>query len=221
MADRDAVTTSQPYPLEAPGLWVERIGTSVFPAGTPALFLDRDGTINVDTDYPSDPADIVLREDIAPVIAAANRAGIPVVVVTNQSGIARGYFGWPEFAAVNARLLALLEAQNCRIDLVLACAYHSSGTGELAAVDHPMRKPNPGMLLRARDLLCVDISRSIIVGDKADDMEAGRRAGLCEGWLVNGRSDRTPGEGASRTRNLTTDNDHSKLCDAIAELGRD
>ncbi|TIL35100.1 HAD family hydrolase [Mesorhizobium sp.] len=221
MADIGPVVRSDHYPLEAPGLWVERVGSPAFPAGTPALFLDRDGTINVDSGYPSDPADIVLRPQMLPVIRTANIAGVPAIVVSNQSGIARGYFGWPEFAAVNARLLALLKAQNCRIDLVLACAYHSSGTGELAAGDHPMRKPNPGMLLRARDLLGVDNSRSIIVGDKADDMEAGRRAGLCEGWLVNGRSNRTSGEGMFRTRNLTTDNDHSKLCDAIAELGRD
>ncbi|TIO07310.1 HAD family hydrolase [Mesorhizobium sp.] len=218
MADRDAVV--KPYPLEEPGLWVERIGTAIFPAGTPALFLDRDGTINVDTGYPSDPADIVLRPEMLPVIRTANIAGLPAIVVSNQSGIARGYFGWSDFAAVNARLLALLEVQGCRIDLVLACAYHSSGTGELAAGDHPMRKPNPGMLLRARDLLGVDIGRSIIVGDKADDMEAGRRAGLGEGWLVRGGSNRIAGAGAFATRRLMTGNDHRKLCDAIAELGK-
>ncbi|PAQ11365.1 D-glycero-alpha-D-manno-heptose-1,7-bisphosphate 7-phosphatase [Mesorhizobium temperatum] len=221
MADVGPVVRSNHYPLEEPGLWVERIASSVFPAGTPALFLDRDGTINVDSGYPSDPADIVLRPEMLPVIRTANIAGLPAIVVSNQSGIARGYLGWPDFAAVNARLLALLEAQGCRIDLVLACAYHSSGTGELAADDHPMRKPNPGMLLRARDLLGVDISRSIIVGDKADDMEAGRRAGLCEGWLVRGRFNRTSGDGMFTTRKLTTGHDHSKLCGAIAELGRD
>ncbi|RWQ63593.1 HAD family hydrolase [Mesorhizobium sp.] len=221
MADIGPVVRSNPYPLEEPGLWVERIDTSVYPAGTPALFLDRDGTINVDSGYPSDPADIVLRPEMLPVIRTANIAGLPAIVVSNQSGIARGYFGWPDFAAVNARLLALLEAQGCRIDLVLACAYHSSGTGELAAGDHPMRKPNPGMLLRARDLLGVDISRSIIVGDKADDMEAGRRAGLCEGWLVHGRFNRTSSDGTFTTRKLTTGSDHRKLCETIAGLGGD
>ncbi|WP_367118859.1 D-glycero-alpha-D-manno-heptose-1,7-bisphosphate 7-phosphatase [Mesorhizobium sp.] len=213
--------SSNPYPLEEPGLWVERIGTWVFRAGTPALFLDRDGTINVDSGYLGDPADIVLRPEMLPVIRTSNIAGLPAIVVSNQSGIARGYFGWPDFAAVNARLLALLEAQGCRIDLVLACAYHSSGTGELAVGDHPMRKPNPGMLLRARDLLGVDISRSIIVGDKADDMEAGRRAGLCEGWLVHGRLNRTSGDGTFTMRKLMTGNDHRKLCETIAELGGD
>lgn len=214
MADGSAA-----HPLEEPGLWVERIGDRVFSKGRPALFLDRDGTINVDTSYPSDPAEIVLRPEMLPVIRTANVAGLPAIIVSNQSGIARGYFGWPAFAAVNARLLELLEAQDCRIDLVLACAYHSSGTGELAVGDHPMRKPNPGMLLRAHDLLDLDINGSIIVGDKADDMEAGRRAGLREGWLVDGRFNRIAGDGTFATRKLMTGNDHRRLCDAIAALG--
>jgi D-glycero-D-manno-heptose 1,7-bisphosphate phosphatase len=216
MADTSA---SGPYPLAEPGLWVERVGSRVFPPNAPALFLDRDGTINVDTGYPSDPADIVLRPEMLPVIRTANLAGLPAIIVSNQSGIARGYFGWPEFAAVNARLLALLEAQNCRIDLVLACGYHSSGIGELAIGNHPMRKPNPGMLLRARDLLGVDVRRSIIVGDKADDMEAGRRAGLVEGWLVGGRFNRKAPDGSFTKRKLMTGNDYRRLCDVIAGLG--
>ncbi|AZO53379.1 MULTISPECIES: HAD-IIIA family hydrolase [unclassified Mesorhizobium] len=215
MADSGAV-----YPLEEPGLWVERIGSRSFSAGRPALFLDRDGTINVDTGYPSDPAQIVLRPETLPVIRTANLSDLPAIIVSNQSGIARGYFGWPEFSAVNERLLALLEAQDCSVDLVLACAYHSSGTGELAIGDHPMRKPSPGMLLRARDLLDLDTSRSIIVGDKADDMEAGRRAGLREGWLVGGRVSRKTDDGSFVTRKLVTGNDHRRLCDAVAELGR-
>ncbi|MGX5849782.1 D-glycero-alpha-D-manno-heptose-1,7-bisphosphate 7-phosphatase [Mesorhizobium sp. PL10] len=216
MADSGA---SGPYPLAEPGLWVERVGRRLFVVDTPALFLDRDGTINVDTGYPDDPADIVLRPEMLPVIRTANTVGLPAVIVSNQSGIARGYFGWPEFAAVNARLLALLEAEQCRIDMVLACAYHSSGTGELAIGDHPMRKPNPGMLLRARDLLGVDIGRSIIVGDKADDMEAGRRAGLVEGWLVGGRLNKRAPDGSFTTRKLMTGNDYRRLCDVVAGLG--
>ncbi|MEO5755655.1 MAG: HAD-IIIA family hydrolase [Mesorhizobium sp.] len=174
------------YPLTEPGLWVERIGDRVFPGASPALFLDRDGTINIDTGYPDDPAMIALRDNIAPAIAAANRAGIPVVVVTNQSGIARGYFGWGDFAAVNGRVLDLLRNQNAFVDMVLACAYHEAGIGPLAIADHPMRKPNPGMLVEAAKRLGIDLERSLIVGDKPADMEAGRRAGLAHGWLVDG-----------------------------------
>ncbi|WP_136622368.1 MULTISPECIES: HAD family hydrolase [Mesorhizobium] len=185
MAD---ATTSGPYPLAEPGLWVERIGSTVFPAGTPALFLDRDGTINVDTGYPDDPAEMVLRADIAAAIAAANRAGIPVIIVTNQSGIARGYYGWGDFVAVNGRVLELLGGEGAFVDMVLACAYHEAGSGSLAVADHPMRKPNPGMLLEAAKRVGLDLQRSLIVGDKQADMEAGQRAGLSQGWLVDGQA---------------------------------
>ncbi|TIP05160.1 MAG: HAD-IIIA family hydrolase [Mesorhizobium sp.] len=212
---------SEGFPLAEPGLWVERVGERTYPTGRPALFLDRDGTINVDTGYPSDPAEIVLRPEMLPVIRTANLAGLPAIIVSNQSGIARGYFGWSEFAAVNARLLALLDGHGCQIDLVLACAYHSSGKGDLAIGDHPMRKPNAGMLLRAGDLLGLDISGSIIVGDKADDMEAGRKAGLAEGWLVGGRFNRKTPDGGFTTHKLTTGNDHRRLCDSIVELSKD
>lgn len=187
MADRGTVKASQ-HPLVEPGLWIERISGTVFPADMPALFLDRDGTINVDTGYPDDPADVVLRDNIAPAITAANRAGIPVVVVTNQSGIARGYSGWDEFALVNGRVLDLLRHRSAFVDMVLACAYHDAGDGPLTVANHPMRKPNPGMLIEAASRLELDLRRSLIVGDKQADMEAGRRAGLSRGWLVDGEA---------------------------------
>jgi D-glycero-D-manno-heptose 1,7-bisphosphate phosphatase len=191
MTDRDAAVN--PYPLAEPGLWVERIGAKPFPANTPALFLDRDGTINVDTGYPEDPADVALRDDIVPVIEAANRRRLPVVVVTNQSGIARGYYGWGDFAAVNGRVLDLLQERNGFVDMVIACAYHEAGAGPLAIADHPMRKPNPGMLIEAAKRLGLDLRRSLIVGDKPADMEAGQRAGLSRGWLVDGEASDQPG----------------------------
>lgn len=212
MADR-AVT---PHPLTEPGVWVERIGDRVFPERMPALFLDRDGTINVDTDYPSDPAQIVLREDIAPVIAAANRAGIPVVVVTNQSGIARGYFDWGVFANVNGRVLELLRDRRAFVDMVVACAYHEAGTGPLAVADHPMRKPHPGMLLEAAKRLGIDLKRSLIVGDKPADMDAGRRVGLSRGWLVDGEASDQAG---FRTMRLRDRADANRLVAAVKALG--
>lgn len=170
--------------LVEPGLWMEAIGETVFPAGRPALFLDRDGTINIDTGYPRDPAEAVMRPQIVPVIAAANQRGLPVVVVTNQSGIARGYFGWPAFEAFNLRLWELLARQGVRVDLVVACAYHETGQGALRVAGHPMRKPNPGMILRAGEHLGADLERSVMVGDNPSDMEAGKRAGLTKLFLA-------------------------------------
>jgi len=206
------------HPLTEPGVWIERIGTRAFPPRLPALFLDRDGTINVDTDYPSDPAEIVLRPQMLPAIAAANRAGIPVVVVTNQSGIARGYFDWNAFAAVNGRVLELLGDQGVFVDMVLACAYHEAGVGPLAISDHPMRKPNPGMLAEAGKRLALDLQRSLIVGDKLADMQAGKRAGLAQGWLVDGEAAVQPG---FAIRPLRDSRDLGDLLAAIEALGRD
>ncbi|BCM21182.1 HAD family hydrolase [Mesorhizobium sp. J8] len=206
---------SEGFPLAEPGLWVERVGDRSFPAGRPALFLDRDGTINVDTGYPDDPAAMVLRDDIAPVIEAANGHGIPVVVVTNQSGIARGYFGWDAFARVNERVLDLLADQNAFADMVLACAYHDAGSGPLAIAAHPMRKPNPGMLLEAGRRLGLDLRRSLIVGDKPADMEAGRRAGLKRGWLVDGEVSTMDGLSVSPLRDAA---DFEGLLAAIRSL---
>jgi len=206
---------SEAFPLVEPGLWVERVGDRSFPAGRPALFLDRDGTINLDTGYPDDPTQMALRDGIAPVIAAANQRGIPVVVVTNQSGIARGYFGWDAFARVNGRVLDLLAAQNAFVDMVLACAYHDAGSGPLAIADHPMRKPNPGMLLEAGRRLGLDLKRSLIVGDKPADMEAGQRAGLERGWLVDGEGSTMGGLSVLPLRDAT---DLDGLLTAIRSL---
>ena len=167
------------HPLTEPGVWVERIGDRVFPGRLPALFLDRDGTINVDTDYPSNPAEIVLRDDIVPAIAAANRAGIPVVVVTNQSGVGRGYYTEADVHALHAKMSESLAEVGGRIDAYYYCPHHPEAAEEAYRhPDPPDRKPNPGMLLRAMADWPVDAARSIMVGDKAGDIEAGRRAGV-------------------------------------------
>ncbi|KRB18409.1 MULTISPECIES: D-glycero-beta-D-manno-heptose 1,7-bisphosphate 7-phosphatase [Mesorhizobium] len=206
------------HPLVEPGVWIERIGDRFFPRHVPALFLDRDGTINIDTDYPSDPGEIELRRQMLPAIAAANEAGIPVVVVTNQSGIARGYFGWSVFAAVNGRVLDLLHDRGVFVDMVLACAYHEAGVGPLGVSDHPMRKPNPGMLVEAAKRLGIDLERSLIVGDKLADMQAGKRAGLSQGWLVDGEA---AAQAGFAIRPLRDGSDLGGLLAAIEMLGRD
>jgi len=115
---------------------------------------------------------------------AANRLGIPVVVVTNQGGIGLGHFGWAEFAAVQDRLLDLLAAKGAHVDGVFASPFHPRATGPFAHPDHPSRKPNPGMLLAAADWLAIDLARSWIVGDHARDLEAAKRAGLAGGLHV-------------------------------------
>lgn len=184
MADAGGFGAASLQFLAEPGLWVQHLADLSSFAGRPALFLDRDGTINVDTGYPGDPAAVELLPDMLPAIRAANAAGLPVVIVTNQSGIARGMFGWADFAAVSERVIELLRMEGCRVAMVLACAYHEAGKPPLGVADHPMRKPNPGMLLKAAAMGGFDLTRSIMAGDKPSDIEAGRRAGLSRLFLV-------------------------------------
>ena len=149
----------------------------------PAVFLDRDGTLNEEVGYLSRPEELRLLPGAAAAVAQLNAKGIPVVVVTNQSGIGRGYYGWQDFAAVMSRMGTLLALENAHVDAVYAAPHHPEGRGDYAVPDHPDRKPNPGMLQRAAEEHGLDLGRSWMVGDKAIDVEAGRRAG-CRTCLV-------------------------------------
>jgi len=152
---------------------------------TPALFLDRDGVIVVDAHYLGDPDQVALLPGAGQLVKAANTARVPVVVVTNQSGIGRGYFDWEAFEAVQQRIEDLLSAhEGAKWDAVLACPHHRDALPPYRHPDHPCRKPNPGMFTDARDILNIDLSRSWIIGDKAGDLEAGKRAGLTGGVHV-------------------------------------
>ena len=121
--------------------------------------------------------DVRLVAGAAKVIAEANRRRVAVVLVTNQAGIGRGIYGWPEFARVQERIVADLAAAGARLDAVYACPHHAEGRAPYDHPDHPARKPNPGMLSRAVEALALDAGASWIVGDRASDLEAGRGAG--------------------------------------------
>lgn len=164
------------YPIDAEGVWCEVFAGA--PRGGPALFLDRDGVVIEDKDYLARAEDVALIPGAASLIAAANRATIPVILITNQSGIARGFYGWAEFARVQAALIAALAKQEAHVDAVYATPHFPGGIAPYDHPDHPARKPNPGMLTRAVRDLGLDLKRSWLVGDKADDIEAARRAGL-------------------------------------------
>ncbi len=178
------------------GLWI-RVSRRAPEESRGALFLDRDGVIVEDRGYVCRGEEIALIPGSAGVIAAANRAGIPVVVVTNQAGIARGYYGWKEFGEVEEAIARELAAAGASLDAVLACPYHPEGIAGWAHPLHPGRKPQPGMLLAAQRLLGVDLRRSWIAGDKLDDLQAGYQAGLRGGLHVltgHGRAHRAPVE---------------------------
>nr|WP_193176012.1 HAD-IIIA family hydrolase [Oricola nitratireducens] len=169
--------------LRDQGTWSQRIGRGDF-AGRPALFLDRDGVIVEEVNYLHRISDVRVIRGVAEAIAAANALDIAVVVVTNQAGVGRGYFDWAQFAEVQQYILDELAETGARVDLVLACAYHAEGLGELRVDAHGWRKPQPGMLEEARASLGVKLENSYIVGDTVSDMQAGFHAGLPGGALV-------------------------------------
>jgi D-glycero-D-manno-heptose 1,7-bisphosphate phosphatase len=151
--------------------------------GRPAIFIDRDGTLNEEVGYLCRPEDVVLVPGAGAALARLNARGIPVLVVTNQAGIGRGKYGWAEFQAVQDRINGLLAQSGAHLDGVYAAPHHPKGVGGYQDPDHPDRKPNPGMLLRAAREHGLDLARSWMIGDKALDLGAGRNAG-CRVALV-------------------------------------
>ena len=193
---------SEPLYLDSDGIWcrVHEPAVAASAAARPALFLDRDGVVVEEVHFLRRPEDVRLVPGVAAVLAEARRQGIALVLTTNQSGIARGLFGWPEFAAVQARLEALVAAEQVGFDMVLACPFHPDGRAPYRG-EHPCRKPHPGMLLRAAERLGLDLARSWAVGDRARDLEAGRAAGCAGGLHV--LTGHGPGERAAARRLAT------------------
>jgi len=142
-----------------------------------AAFLDRDGTINEDVDFLADPRDLRLLPGAAEAIAMLRRAGYLVIVVSNQSGIARGYFDEATLAAIHDELRRHLRAEGADVDAIYWCPHLPEGQVERYAVACGCRKPEPGLLLRAAAEWRIDLTRSVMIGDAERDVEAGRRAG--------------------------------------------
>lgn len=179
------MTASGAFLRDGLGCWAEmRAPTPAALAGKAALFLDRDGVVVEEKNYLGRAQDMRLIAGAASAIAAAKAAGFATVVVTNQSGIGRGYYDWNDFRSVQDAMHEALARDGASIDLVYACAYHKKGRTDFAIEHHDWRKPNTGMIRAAADDAAIDLRRSIIVGDRATDLEAGRLAGLCGGILV-------------------------------------
>jgi len=132
----------------------------------PAVFLDRDGTLLVDPGYLRRPEDVRLLPGAAEAVARLNRGHLLVVIVTNQSGMARGLYGVAEFAAVQHRLTDLLATHGARIDGTYYCPHHPDVSGACGC-----RKPGVRLFEEAAAALGIDFRRSWFVGDKASDVE--------------------------------------------------
>jgi len=147
-----------------------------------AVFLDRDGTINVEKDYLYRIEDFEFVPGAPEAIRLLNEAGLFVVVVTNQSGVARGYYNEADVEALHAHIAAELAAVGAHVDAWLYCPHHPAGNGRYAVACR-CRKPLPGMLLEAAGKYRIDLAASVMVGDKRADLEAGAAAG-CRSILV-------------------------------------
>jgi D-glycero-D-manno-heptose 1,7-bisphosphate phosphatase len=143
-----------------------------------ALFLDRDGVINVDHGYVHTPGTFEFLPGVFDTVRLARAQDRAVIIVTNQAGIARGYYDEAQFAALTTWMCARFADAQAPIADVYHCPYHPDGIAPYNIADHPERKPNPGMLLRAARDHGLDLAICALIGDQPSDMEAGRRAGL-------------------------------------------
>ena len=144
---------------------------------SPAVFIDRDGTLTEEVGYVNHPDRLRLLPRSAEAIRRLNAAGVAAVVVTNQAGIARGYFSEEVLQAVNASLVAQLSAAGARLDGIYACLHHPTEGEPPYRAQCDCRKPLPGLLTRAAAALDLDLKASVMVGDKASDLVPGRAVG--------------------------------------------
>jgi len=154
-----------------------------------AVFLDRDDTLIVDKPYLNDPAGIEFTPNAVAAVKRLNDSGVPAILITNQSGLARGLITEAQLEAVHARLAALLIEAGAHLDAIYFCPHHKDGVVAAYTSDCECRKPKPGLLLEAGRYFALDLKSCYLVGDKPDDIKAihnvggkavqvGSRAGL-------------------------------------------
>lgn len=149
-----------------------------------ALFLDRDGVINVDTGHTHRIEDISYIEGIFDFCRKAHAASYKIIIVTNQSGIARGLYGKPEFHALMRHMAERFQNEGCPWTAYYFCPHHPDIGNARYRKHCDCRKPKPGMILQASQEWDIDLGKSLLIGDKESDIEAGRAAGVgrCE-WF--------------------------------------
>jgi len=155
-----------------------------------ALFLDRDGVLNVDKGYVSQIDDFEFISGVFDVLRQAQEQGYSLFIITNQSGIARGLYTETDYHRLTEWMLGQFANESITISKVYYCPYHSEGTIPEFTQASNLRKPNPGMLLLAQQEHELSLEESMLIGDKETDIEAGTRAGVATTILVCAESER-------------------------------
>lgn len=145
---------------------------------TKAAFIDRDGVINEERNYVHRISDFVLLPGVVEGLTLLRDAGYRLIVVTNQAGIARGYYDQVTMDRLHDHLRAQLADHGVSLDAIYFCPHHPQGTIKALAIECDCRKPKPGMLLQAAKDLDIDLSASVLIGDKLSDLHAGKSAGV-------------------------------------------
>ncbi len=155
-------------------------------SGRPAVFLDRDGTLNREVGYVTHLDDFQLYARAAAAVKRIADSGYAAILATNQAGVARGYF--PEWMVekVHEKLQSELARHGTKLDAIYYCPHHPSSDDPAYAIDSEMRKPRPGMLLKAAKEHNLALSRSFMIGDKYSDMECGWVAGCRSAFVLTG-----------------------------------
>jgi D-sedoheptulose 7-phosphate isomerase/D-glycero-D-manno-heptose 1,7-bisphosphate phosphatase len=152
----------------------------------PGILLDRDGTIIVDHGYVGSIDRVEFIDGAPEAIAQFNRANIPVAVVTNQAGVARGLYGIDDVALVHQYIAQRLAERGARVDLLLFCPYHPAGVVEAFARTSEDRKPRPGMAMAAEAALNLDLTASWVVGDRPEDIGLAQAIGASAVYVGSG-----------------------------------
>jgi len=151
-----------------------------------AIFIDRDGTLNEDIGYVSTPDDLVLYPWAAEAVRMVNESGLLAIVITNQSGIARGMYTEERLSSIHLRMIEQLACEGARIDAVYYCPHHPEVGDVRYRVACDCRKPRIGMLDRAARDHRIDLKRSFVVGDKASDINLAGNAGARSALVLTG-----------------------------------
>jgi D-glycero-D-manno-heptose 1,7-bisphosphate phosphatase len=149
-----------------------------------AIFLDRDDTLIEDPGYISSPEQVKLLPGTAQALMQLKQMGYKLIVVSNQSGIARGMFTEDDLIQIHGRMKELLAAEGAYLDQIYYCPYHPEGVIEKYRRESDLRKPNPGMLLTAAEEIDIDLGQSWMIGNEYHDTTAGKRVG-CRTVLLN------------------------------------